>query len=195
MNYQGRPGTEMTSEDDHNLLQGFDDWNDWFGPIPEWPKTRHWYPWVLYEIISKEEADIIVGNTGLKEVHVTKDVRDRILEEAKEWVLVADKKEEETLLWHDDDHSSWTSTELTEDFYKKHVVVKDGHFIGALIEMENVSSYGMAVDRSRDWGILFTNGTSDGETRQHYSHCSTEIDRSEDIQYSLRRKQDADEDK
>ena len=186
--YQGKPETEMTEADYQGLLEVFDEWNEMFGPIPFWAESRRWQPRACYEIVPEEEAEIMAGKTGLKEVYISKEDRDRILEEAKEWVLVADTIEEETLLWHDDDHSTWTSTEKTEDFYKRQVVIRDGHFIGALIDVEDVSSYGMSVNKSRDWGILFTDGTTDGETKKYSSHCSTEVDRSEETTYSLKRK-------
>ena len=186
--YQGKPETEMTEADYQGLLEVFDEWNEMFGPIPFWAESRRWQPRACYEIVPEEEAEIMAGKTGLKAVCVSKEDRDRILEEAKEWVLVADTVEEETLLWHDDDHSTWTSTEKIEDFYKRQVVIRDGHFIGALIDVEDVSSYGMSVNKSRDWGILFTDGTTDGETKKYSSHCSTEVDRSEETTYSLKRK-------
>lgn len=186
--YQGKPEADMTNDDYQDLLEAFDGWNELFGPIPFWAESRGWQPWRCYEIVPEEEAEIVAGKTGLKRVEVPKLQRDQILEEAKEWVLVADTKEEETLLWHDDDHSTWTSTKEIDDFYKKHVVIKDEHFIGALIEIEDVSSYGMSVNRSLDWGILFTDGSTDGVVKKYYSHCSTEVDRSEETTYSLKRK-------
>jgi len=186
--YQGKPEADMTNDDYQDLLEAFDGWNELFGPIPFWAESRGWQPRTCYEIVPEEEAEIMAGKTGLKAVYVSKEDRDRILEEAKEWVLVADTVEEETLLWHDDDHSTWTSTEKIEDFYKRHVVIKDGHFTGALLEIEDVSSYGMSVNRSTDWGILFTDGSTDGVTKRYSSHCSTEVDRSEETTYSLKRK-------
>ena len=186
--YQGKPEADMTNDDYQDLLEAFDGWNELFGPIPFWAESRGWQPRTCYEIVPEEEAEIVVGKTGLKKVEVTKKQRDQILEEAKAWVMVAEIKEEETLLWHDDDYSTWTSTKEIDNFYEKHVVIKDGHFIGALIEIEDVSSYGMSVNRSRDWGILFTDGSTDGVVKKYYSHCSTEVDRSEETTYSLKRK-------
>ena len=188
MAYQGKPDTDMTADDYQDLLEAFDGWNELFGPIPFWAESRGWQPWRCYEIVPEEEAEIVAGKTGLKRVEVPKLQRDQILEEAKEWVLVADTKEEETLLWHDDDYSVWTSTEEIKDFYKQHVVIRDGHFFGALIEIEDVSSYGMSVNRSSEWGVLFTDGSTDGEIKKYFSHCSTEVDRSEETTYSLKRK-------
>ena len=186
--YQGKPEADMTKDEYQDLLEAFDGWNEIFGPIPFWAESRDWQPWTCYEIVPEEEAEIVVGKTGLKAAFVWKEQREHILAEAREWVLEAVTIEEETLLWHDDDHSVWTSTKEIEDFYKKHVVIKDGHFIGALIEIEDVSSYGMSVNKSRDWGILFTDGSTDGEIKKYFSHCSTEVDRSEETTYSLKRK-------
>ena len=186
--YQGKPEADMTEEDYQGLLEVFDEWNEMFGPIPFWAESRRWQPRECYEIVPEEEAEIMAGKTGLKKVEVSKEQRDTILAEAKEWVLVAETKNEETLFWHDDDQSTWTSTKEIEDFYKRYVAIKDGHFIGALIEIEDVSSYGMSVNRSRDWGILFTDGSTDGEIKKYFSHCSTEVDRTEETTYSLKRK-------
>ena len=61
-----------------------------------------------------DEADITAGKTGLKEVSVTKDEREQILKEAKEWILVAETHNKETLYWHDNDYSEWTSTKETD---------------------------------------------------------------------------------
>ncbi len=186
--YQGKPEADMTNDDYQDLLEAFDGWNELFGPIPFWAESRGWQPWRCYEIVPEEEAEIVAGKTGVKRVEVPKLQRDQILEEAKEWVLVADTKEEETLLWHDDDYSVWTSTEEIKDFYKQHVVIRDGHFFGALIEIEDVSSYGMSVNRSSEWGVLFTDGRTAGEPKPYFTHCSTEVDRSEETTYSLKRK-------
>ncbi len=185
---QGKPEEFLSADEYHELLAVFDDWNEIFGPIPFWATSRGWQPWVCYETVPVEEAEIVAGKTGLKEVEVSRAERDSILEEAKEWVLVADTVEEETLFWHDDDQSTWKSTKEIEDFYKRHAVIKDGHFIGALLEIEDVASYGMSVNRSSDWGILFTDGSTDGVISKHFSHCSTEVDRTEDTTYSLKRK-------
>lgn len=186
--YEGKTEPYLKGEDYQNLLEVFDEWEEMFGPIPFWAESRGWQPWRCYEIVPEEEAEIVAGKTGLKRVEVSKKQRDQILEEAKEWVLVADTKEEETLLWHDDDYSVWTSTEEIKDFYKQYVVIRDGHFFGALIEIEDVSSYGMSVNRSSEWGVLFTDGSTDGEIKKYFSHCSTEVDRSEETTYSLKRK-------
>ncbi|MBR3151499.1 MAG: hypothetical protein IKF46_05900 [Erysipelotrichaceae bacterium] len=64
-----------------------------------------------------------------------------------------------------------------------------GQFAGVIIAAENTSSFGMAVTKSFDFGILFTDGTKIGRTGYHYFHCSTEISESRDSVYSLRRKE------
>ena len=188
MMYQGKDEAELTSEELQSFLSNFDDWNDLFGPIPFWAESRGWKPRTCYEIVPEDEAEIVAGKTGLKEVYVTKDQRDQILEEAKEWVLIAEKKWEETLYWHDNDHSEGSSMEETEDFYKRHVVVKDEHFFGALLETDLTSSMGMSVYRNKDYGVLLIDGTRDGRTYEHYSHSSDEVSESEDTTYYLKRR-------
>ena len=119
---------------------------------------------------------------------MTRQQRDAILEEARQWVLVAENESTETLYWHDDDFSRWTSTKEIEDYYKKAVVIKDGHFIGALIDTEDVSSMGLSVYRSREYGILYTDGRKIGKTEEYFSHSSDEIAETSDTNYSLKHK-------
>ena len=189
LKYQGKPVVPMTEEEYQNLLQVFDDWNDWFGPIPFWAASRRWEPRYCYETVTNgDEADIKAGDIGLREIYVTKKQRDIILGEAKEWVLVKNSHFKETLYWHDDDESEWDSVSESEDYYKTHVVIKDGHFIGALLDTTDTSSMGMSVNKSRDYGILFTDGTSAGKVTEYFTHSSSEVDRSEDAVYSLKRK-------
>ena len=188
LSYQGKPDARLTDEGYQQFLGVFDDWNDMFGPIPFWAESRGWEPWQCYEIVPEEEAEIMAGKTGLREVYVTKEQREQILKEAGEWVIEAVTKSEETLYWHDDDHSEWTSTREIEDFCKKSAVVRDGHFIGALLEPQLTSSMGLSVYRDKQYGILLTDGTSDGRTGEYFSHSSDEVSESEDTTFSLKRK-------
>ena len=188
--YRGEdPEEHMTDEEYQKFLETFDFMDETFGPIPYWAQSRNWQPWVCFGIVPDEEAEFFAGNTGLKEVHVDRAVRERIREEACEWVLHADIKEEETLYWHDNDHSEWSSTKDIEDFYKKYAVVRDGHFHGAVIETEMTSSMGLSVYKNREWGILLTDGSRDGRTSEHYSHSSDEVSESKDTTYTLKRKE------
>ncbi|MBR4470211.1 MAG: hypothetical protein IKS54_02705 [Erysipelotrichaceae bacterium] len=189
--YQNETGKDedMPGEEYQNYLKRFDDWNELFGPIPFWAESRNFYPKKCYEIIADEsEGDLQAGNTRLKEVYVSIEQRKKILEEAKQWVLTAVSENKEVLYWHDDDTDRWTSTEYIEDFYKRNAVIKDGHFHGVLLEIENTSSMGMSVYKNTEYGVLLIDGYRDGRTEEHYSHSSSEVSSSEDTIYSLQRK-------
>ncbi|MBR0442061.1 MAG: hypothetical protein IJK25_09020, partial [Firmicutes bacterium] len=127
-------------------------------------------------------------DVGLKEVYVTREQREAILKEAQQWVLVADTEDEETLYWHDNDSSSWSGTEEIVDFYKHAVVVKDGHFFGALVNTELHTGMGLSVYRDEEYGILFTDGTKAGRTYEHESRSSDESSYSKTTTYTLKKK-------
>lgn len=65
-------------------------------------------------------------------------------------------------------------------------LVKDGQFIGVVLDIENTSSYGMSCDSNHQYGILLTDGQAFGRTS--YSHCSTEVDDHSKSDYYLRKK-------
>ena len=179
----------ITEEEYQAFLQDFDDWNDLFGPIPFWAHSRGWQPERCFEIAPDDESSHLTAwDVGLKEVYVTREQREAILKEAQQWVLVADTEEEETLYWHDNDHSSWSGTEEIEDFYKRAVVIKDGHFFGALVNTELRAGMGLSVYRDEEYGILFTDGTKAGRTYEHESRSSDESSYSKTTTYTLKKK-------
>ena len=179
----------MTEEEYQAFLRDFDDWNDLFGPIPFWAESRGWQPERCYEVATADEsATLKTWDIGLKEVYVTREQRERILKEAQEWVLTADTEEEETLYWHDNDRDSWSSTKEIPDFYKRAVVVKDGHFSGALVNTELYTGMGLSVYRDKECGILFTDGSKSGRTYEHESRSSDESSYSKTTTYTLKRK-------
>ncbi len=184
----GLPEKEMTEEEYQDFLSVFDEWNDLFGPIPFWAKSRGWQPEICYELTDSENYDIKVGDVVLKEVYVTPEQRKQILNEARQWILVGNSEEDRELYWHDNDYSSWTSTREIEDYYKNYVVVKDGHFTGALIDTLHHWGAGMAEYKDNEYGILFTDGTHVGRIDDYYSRSSDESSASETTVYSLKRK-------
>ena len=193
LKYQRKPEAAMTQEEYQELLSAFDDWNELFGPIPFWAVSRRWYPMECYEIVTKgEEAEIWAGKTGLKLTDVPHKVREKIAEEAREWVLVREIDEEEVLYWHDDYTERWHYTKEDEDFYQDRAVIKDGHFYGALIGTDSVSSFGMSVYKTSQYGILCIDGSKDGTTEEYFHHSSSEVSEEKNTVYSLRRKQETD---
>ncbi|MBR2746091.1 MAG: hypothetical protein IKD99_05180 [Erysipelotrichaceae bacterium] len=189
LKYQGKPEAAMTQDEYQELLSAFDDWNELFGPIPFWAVSRNWYPMECYEIVEDgEEADIWAGKTGLKMTYVPRKTREQIAEEASQWLLVSETEEEEVLYWHDDYTEKWHYTKEDEKFFEKKAVIKDGHFYGALIGTDSVSSFGMSVYKSSNYGILCIDGSKDGTTEEYYHHSSSEVSEEKNTVYSLKRK-------
>ena len=187
--YQGKEPSVMTEEEYQEFLSCFDEWNELFGPIPFWAESRGWQPVTVYEITADEEgASLVVDDIALKKVYVSPDIRKSILREAQEWVLRAEGREEEELYWHDNDTSGWTYTKDNEEFYKRNVIIKDGHFYGTLIETIHTSGMGMAYYRDEAYGVLCIDGKTAGRTDDYSSRSSDETSHSEEIVYSLKRK-------
>ena len=188
--YGGKESRSMTEEEYQAFLEPFDDWNEMFGLIPYGAQSRGWQPEHCYQIASKDEnAELVAGDFNLKEVYITPEQRNVILKEAQQWVLVKEIKESETLYWHNDDHSEWTRSEETEDFYKNMVVIKDGHFFGALLDTIHHWGMGMASYRNNEYGILCIDGSQAGRTDEYEGRSSDESSYDKKTTYSLKRKQ------
>ena len=213
--FQGLAEAEMTemSEDDYQaVLASFDEWNELFGPIPFWPASRGWVPEECFEVVSEkciEEAPegtseeyldgasngaseksgpvLQLGDFCLRSVYVTPEQRARFVEEAKEWVLVAEIEGEEVYYWHDDYRESWTSTREIADFYRKFVAIKDGHFYGALLRTTKSTGMGMAHYRDEEFGILCVDGRKCGRTEEYEHRSSSETSYEETVRYSLKK--------
>ena len=186
----GKEPVPMTEEDYQDFLKVFDDWNEMFGMIPFWAQSRKWQPRYCHEVVSEAgDDDIVAGDLCLRIVYMPPEQRRIVLEEAKEWVLVADVTGKEELYWHDDDTSTWTYTREIEDYYENAVVVKDGHFYGALVHARNRWGMGLASYRDDGYGVLCIDGTSHGNTEDYESRSSDESSHSEETVYSLRRRQ------
>ncbi|MBQ4252890.1 MAG: hypothetical protein II704_07580 [Erysipelotrichaceae bacterium] len=188
MQAQGKPLTEISEEEYQGLLASFDDWNQLFGPIPNWAQSRRWQPETIWEIVA-EKGDIEVEGLQLKEVYLDGEKRKAILEEARQWILVAHIEEEEELYWHDNDESHWSSEELREDFYRHEVVIRDGHFFGTLIHSDHHWGMGMASYRNQEYGLLGIDGTRLGRLDDYESRSSDETSYSKKTTYYLRKKQ------
>ena len=180
---------EMSEEDYQSFLESFDDWNVIFGAIPYWGESRGWCPESCYEITEDmEEADLRTHDLGLKMAVLTPEERNTVVEEAREWTLVKTTEYETTLYWHDDDHSEGKSFSEDDDFYRKQVVVKDGHFAGVILKTSLTGGMGMSTYNDEEIGILFTDGTSNGRNHDHYSRSSDESSYSETTYYELKKK-------
>ena len=64
-------------------------------------------------------------------------------------------------------------------------LLKNGEFVGVILQLEQTSSFGMACSQEKDFGVILTDGTTYGKTSKYYSHCSTEKDSSSSHRYHL----------
>ncbi len=64
-------------------------------------------------------------------------------------------------------------------------LLKNGEFVGVILQLEQTSSFGMAYSQEKGFGVILTDGTTYGNTSQYYSHCSTEMDSSSSHHYHL----------
>ncbi len=186
---QGKPLTEMSEEEYQDLLADFDVWNDLFGPIPHWARSRRWQPETIWEITA-EKGTIEIEGVHLKEVYLDGEKRKAILEAARQWAVVAAIEEHEELYWHDDDESHWSSKQLLEDFYKRNVVIKDGHFFGTVISSDHHWGMGMASYRNQEYGLLGIDETRLGRLDDYESRSSDESSYSKETTYFLMLKEE-----
>lgn len=188
--YDGKEAVPMTEEMYQKSLEEFDEWNE-FGLLPFWAESRRWQPKVCYELVQPtKKADLIIGKYGLKEVYVSPEKRELIIKEAKDWVLAAEIRETREQL--NPQVFSWqTSTEETEDFYKKAAVILDGHFAGAFLEITSPYFSYRTMHSGTEKGLLLINGKKAGETTK-YEHVFMDGKENRTIEtiYSLRRKSD-----
>ncbi len=68
------------------------------------------------------------------------------------------------------------------------VLIDDNKFSGVVLVAESTSSFGMAVNKSTEYGILYADGSIVGKTYYSFSHCSTEVDKSSKTALFLSRK-------
>ena len=83
---------------------------------------------------------------------------------------------------------SFLEDSLSSDQVRGGYLLDQGKFVGYIVLNESVSSFGMAVDRNRAFGVLLIDGRKYGKTSRHYFHASTEISESEDSSYFVRAK-------
>ena len=67
------------------------------------------------------------------------------------------------------------------------VIVRDGHFYGAIVKPTDVSSMGLSVTKWKNAGLVCVDGFHDGKTAEHESHGSDEVFWSLDSTYYLER--------
>lgn len=127
---------------------------------------------------------------------------EEIMKEINEWEFI-DKYSGSYENMAYEDKSSWSGERvITDDLLVSmlkgsHVsnqvrggyLLKNGHFAGIVMALEDVTSFGMAYQKEDFFSALLTDGTKYGKTSFHYFHSSTEISESNDSEYLLRRKQ------
>ena len=83
---------------------------------------------------------------------------------------------------------SFLQGSYTSDQVQGGYLIDEGHFVGVVLDLEYDSSFGMAWNRDRKFGILLTDGRKGGRTDSHYFHSSTEVSESRNSTYLLRKK-------
>ena len=68
------------------------------------------------------------------------------------------------------------------------MIVRDGHFYGAVISARDTSSMGLSVTYRTDDGLVCTDGFRDGKTEEHESHGSDEVYWEHSVKYILQKK-------
>ncbi len=142
----------------------------------------------FYEVITdKNRAAIEASNLCFAEIILNSETEKAVLSEASKWELVKKTHYEYTNLAykHTDIGDNTTCCE------QNRIITHNGQYIGVIVEINETSSLGMSYHKSHGYGALFTNGSTAGNIEEHFSHCSTEVDKNYDSIHSLRKKSDA----
>lgn len=143
----------------------------------------------FYEIITDgTPSDLIVGNTGLREIVVGEQQAQLLLEEAKQWELIRDIKGYEELYWHNDDICDDSSIESISEFYRSGIIIRDGRFYGVLVHSKDTYSSGVSDRYVRGVGLVCIDGFHDGKTTEYETHSSGEVHWEHTVTYYLREK-------
>lgn len=143
----------------------------------------------FYEIVlNEEDSNIKIGETYLKEINLSEDEANRIIEEAKNYELIRDIKGYEELYWHNNDVVDHSSSEVILNYYSAGIIIKDSHFYGTLVNSKDTSSMGMQVNETKDIGLVCIDGFKDGKVEEHESHGSDEVYWQHNVTYYLKKK-------
>ena len=143
-----------------------------------------------YEIVNATEAaDVTIGTTGLRRVALTEEQEREVMEEIEQWALIRDVKGYEELYWHGNDVIDHSCKYNISNYFGFGVIVRDGHFYGAVVKPTDVSSMGMSITKWEYTGLVCIDGFHDGKTTEHESHGSDEVFWSHDCTYYLERKE------
>ena len=143
-----------------------------------------------YEIVGElQKPDVTIGNTWLRRVTLTEAQERAVMAEIGQWDLIRDVKGYEELYWHDNDIIDHSAIYVIAGFWNRGVIVRDGHFYGAVVHTTDSASMGLSVTKWKDTGLVCIDGFHDGKTTEHESHGSDEVWWSHDATYYLQRKE------
>ncbi len=145
--------------------------------------------YTFYEILKTDyTADIVIGKTALKEIKVSDEQEKALIEEAEQWDMICDIKGYEKLYWHDNDIIDHSSQQYISNYYGAGMIVRDGHFHGALVNARDTASMGLSVTYREGVGLVCIDGFRDGKTEEHESHGSDEVRWEHNVTYVLKKK-------
>lgn len=157
---------------------------------------------MCYEIVnaadSKSEGIYFADDIAFREILLSENDLAKLEKKISEWEIRHEYKwSEEDLVYDVEQSGSGTkiiqltdlasfrglsicSTDIAGGY-----LLQDGEFIGVILQLEQITSYGMSYSQEQRFGIMLTDGRSYGKTSKHYSHCSTERDESASHYYYL----------
>lgn len=155
-----------------------------------------------FTITEKPSADgFCADGFCFQPVDLGEEEKEAVEKEIAEWELIDTYKNTYEDLSYDDKSVSEGERVITDDLLVSFLtgsmtsnqvrggyLLKDKHFTGYVLLLENTTSFGMAVSKNNGFGILFIDGRKAGKTSYHYFHSSTEISESEDSEYTVRKK-------
>ncbi|MBQ9037327.1 MAG: hypothetical protein IJ115_07730 [Erysipelotrichaceae bacterium] len=162
-------------------------------------KTRFFE--VVTEASENDESLYEVEGIFFRPLEVSAEEKSELLKKVSEWELIDSYEYCDEDLAYDDKTEGKGERVITDELLASFIVgsfisnqvrggylFKDGQFAGMIIETENVSSYGMSVNKSNGLGLLLTDGRKLGKTDYHYFHSGTESSESRSSEYTLRHK-------
>ena len=145
---------------------------------------------LYYELVDypeNKDNSIVINDLFLRPFTPDEETITEVQKLARTYNIVVTTDWYKENLVYDDTSSGEYKTCYSLDEICKGYILKNGMFTGVLICTQSVSSYGMSVNKSDCIGLLFTDGTKAGKTKAYFSHCSTEVEKSETTYYSIQK--------
>lgn len=158
----------------------------------------------FFEVINEpaEDEDVYeVEDICFRPLIVSDAEKEELLKKVSEWEFIDKYEYCDENLAYDDKSEGKGERVITDELLASFIagcfisnqvrggyLFKNGEFVGIIIKTENVSSFGMSVNKNTGLGLLLTDGRKLGKTSYHYFHSSTESSESRSSEYTLRHK-------